>query len=87
MKRSQNGHQCMREIKSAKSFRDEVPVVVDKLVATCSQSGCFDHVSAEPIPHREAIIDILHRLALILYPGYFIRTRLDSTNLEYYLGE
>jgi len=26
-------------------------------------NGCFDHVSAEPIPHREAIIDVLHRLA------------------------
>jgi len=87
MKRSKNGEKCKKEIKSAKSFRNEVPAVVDELVASCNSAGCFDHVSAEPIPYREAIIDILHRLALILYPGYFIRTRLDSTNLEYYLGE
>jgi serine O-acetyltransferase len=87
MKRSKNGDKCKEEIKSAKGFRGEVPAIVNKLVASCSSAGCFDHVSAEPIPHREAIIDILHRLALILYPGYFIRTRLDSTNLEYYLGE
>lgn len=87
MKRSKNGDTCKDEIKSAKSYRDEVPVIVDELVASCSTGGCFDHVSAEPIPHREAIIDILHRLALILYPGYFIRTRLDSINLEYYLGQ
>jgi serine O-acetyltransferase len=87
MKRLKNGDKCKEEIKSAKSYRDEVPAVVDKLVASCSRGGCFDHVSAEPIPHREAIIDILHRLALILYPGYFIRARLDSVNLEYYLGE
>ena len=33
------------------------------------------------------MIDILRLLALILYPGYFIRTRLDSINLEYYLGQ
>ena len=64
-----------------------MPAIVDELVASCSRGGCFDHVSAEPITHREAIIDILHRLALILYPGYFIRTRLDSVNLEYYLGQ
>lgn len=87
MKRSKNGDKCKNEIKSATRFRKEVPAVVDKLVASCSNAGCFDHVSAEPIPHREAIIKILHRLALILYPGYFIRTRLDSVNLEYYLGE
>jgi serine O-acetyltransferase len=87
MKRLKNGDQCKNEIKSAKNYRSEVPAVVDELVASCSRGGCFDHVSAEPIPHREAMIDILRRLALILYPGYFIRTRLDSTNLEYYLGQ
>jgi serine O-acetyltransferase len=88
MKRSKsNGDQCKNEIKSAKNYRDEVPAIVDELVASCSRGRGFDHVSAEPIPHREAIIDILRRLALILYPGYFIRTRLDSTNLEYYLGQ
>jgi len=87
MKRLKNGDKCKDEIKSAKRYRDEVPVIVDQLVASCSTGGCFDHVSAEPIPHREAIIDILRRLAFILYPGYFIRTRLDSVNLEYYLGQ
>ena len=87
MKRLKNGDKCKNEIKSAKSYRDEVPSVVDELVASCNSGGCFDHVSAEPIPHREAIIDILHRLALILYPGFFVRARLDSVNLEYYLGQ
>jgi serine O-acetyltransferase len=87
MKRLKNGDKCKNEIKSAKSYRDQVPSVVHELVASCSSGSCFDHVSAEPIPYREAIIDILHRLALILYPGYFIRTRLDSINLEYYLGQ
>jgi serine O-acetyltransferase len=87
MRRSKNGDQCKNEIQAAKNYRDEVPAIVDELVASCSKGGCFDHVSAEPIPYRESIIDILHRLALILYPGYFIRTRLDSINLEYYLGQ
>lgn len=87
MKRLKNGDKCRKEIKLSKSYRDEVPGIVDELVSSCSRGGCFDHVSAEPIPHREAIIDILHRLALILYPGYFVRTRLDSINLEYYLGQ
>jgi serine O-acetyltransferase len=88
MKRSaSNGNKCKNEIKTAKNLRSEIPSIVNDLVSSCSKAGCFDHVSAEPIPYREAIIDILRRLALILYPGYFIRTRLDSTNLEYYLGQ
>lgn len=87
MKRSITGNKCKDEIKSAKHYRDEIPDIVKALVASCSRQGCFDHVSAEPIPHREAVIDILRRLALVLYPGYFIRNRLDETNLEYYLGQ
>jgi len=87
MVRLKNGDKCKNEIKLEKHLRKEIPAIVNKLVASCSRGGCFDHVSAEPIPHREAIIDILRRLALILYPGYFIRTRLDATNLEYYLGQ
>ena len=87
MRRSKNGDQCKNKIQAAKNYRDGVPAIVDELVASCGTGGCFDHVSTEPIPHREAIIDILRRLALILYPGYFIRTRLDSNTLEYYLGQ
>jgi len=87
MKGSQESKKCKGEIDSVKYFRSEIPAVVNKLVASCNKGGCFDHVSAEPIPHREVIIDILRRLALILYPGYFVRTRLDQNNLEYYLGQ
>ena len=87
MKHATNGDKCKKEIKLNSHSREEIPAIVNELVASCNKKGCFDHVSAEPIPHREAIIDILSHLRLILYPGYFIRTRLDSTNLEYYLGQ
>jgi len=87
MKRSEQNKKCKDEIKTAKHARTEIPGIVNELVSTCNKGGCFDHVSAEPIPYREAIIDILRHSARILYPGYFIRTRLDQTNLEYYLGQ
>jgi len=57
------------------------------MVSSCNKDGRFDHISAEPIPNRAAVVDILCRAARILYPGYFINTRLDQTNLEYYLGQ
>ncbi len=87
MKRPQQYKKCKQEIDSVKYFRTKIPVIVNKLVSSCNKKGCFDHVSAEPIPYREAAIDILRRLALILYPGYFVKTRLDHNNLEYYLGQ
>ena len=87
MKKSEQNKECKDEIKTAKHARTEIPDIVRQLVATCNKDGCFDHVSAEPIPYREAIVDILRRSARILYPGYFIKGRLDQINLEYYLGQ
>ena len=87
MKRPRQYKECKNEVDSAQNFRTKIPDIVNKLVSSCNKDGCFDHVSAEPIPNRESIVDILRRAARILYPGYFISTRLDQTNVEYYLGQ
>jgi len=87
MKLPSEKKQCKENMESVKHSRKDIPGIVDKLVASCNKKGCFDHVSAEPIPYRDAIIDVLRRASRILYPGYFIRTRLDQTNVKYYLGQ
>lgn len=79
--------QCSTEIASTRRFREEIPTIVEKLTATCNNKGCFDHVSAEPIPSREAVLGILLRINDILYPGYFTQKRLDPVNVGYYLGQ
>ncbi|HYA14828.1 MAG TPA: serine O-acetyltransferase EpsC [Syntrophales bacterium] len=79
--------QCKEDLATTKNFRKEIPAVVDQLVLSCSRNDCFDHVGPEPIPSREAIIDILHTASRVLYPGYFIRTRLDEVNVGYYFGQ
>jgi serine O-acetyltransferase len=79
--------QCQTAIDTAHHYRDRIPAIVDTLTSTCNNKGFFDHVDAEPIPSRKAVIEILHRVERILYPGYFIQSRLDRTNLEYYLGQ
>jgi serine O-acetyltransferase len=79
--------QCQTAINEAQHYRDRIPSIVKKLTATCNNKGCFEHIDAEPIPSRRASIDILHQLGRILYPGYFIHSRLDRINLEYYLGQ
>ncbi len=79
--------ECKTEVETERRFREEIPEIVDRLGQTCSNGACFDHVGPEPIPSREAIIDIIHRTIRILYPGYFIRTRLEKYNLGYYFGQ
>jgi len=79
--------QCKTEVATRRKYREEIPQIVDLLVRSCSDGLCFDHVGPEPIPSRESVIDIIHKVSLVLYPGYFIRNRLDQVNLSFYLGQ
>jgi serine O-acetyltransferase len=78
---------CRVEIQALRDYREDIPEIVENLVATCNSDDCFDHVGPEPIPSRDAIIEIIHQLQRILFPGYFIPERLDRVNLQYYLGQ
>ena len=79
--------QCRADLASTGNSRGELPAIVEALRATCDSGQCFDHVNAEPIPSREAVLAILRRIGNILYPGYFIQMRLDKVNIGYYLGQ
>ncbi len=84
----ERGHeQCGVRKEDTKRFREKIPDIVEKLVESCKTGECFDHVDIEPLPSKEAIIDIIHRTCRILYPGYFSRTRIDAMNLGYYFGQ
>ena len=78
---------CRTEIATEQHFREEIPGIVEKLVDSCSNGASFDHVGPEPIPSREAVVDIVDRVRRLLYPGYFVRGRLEKFNLAYYFGQ
>jgi len=78
---------CKVEAKTAQELREAIPQIVEQLVASCQMEDCFDHVGPEPIPSREQAIDLIHRACRLLYPGYFIRKRVDQVNLGYYFGQ
>jgi serine O-acetyltransferase len=79
--------QCKIEVEVSRHFREEIPGIVDQLVLSCTGKECFDHIGPQPIPSRGSIIDIVQRICRILYPGYFIRTRLEKFNIGYYFGQ
>ncbi|MFH1628331.1 MAG: serine O-acetyltransferase EpsC [Pseudomonadota bacterium] len=87
MNARQKADQCTSEVETTHRFRKEIPKIVDQLVFSCSGDDCFDHVGPEPISSRESIIDIINGAFRILYPGYFIHTRVDEVNLGYYFGQ
>jgi serine O-acetyltransferase len=79
--------QCKAEVAASDHRREEIPGIVDDLVLSCGTGDCFDHISPEPIPSREATISVIEKARRILYPGYFIRSRVDNINLSYYFGQ
>jgi serine O-acetyltransferase len=79
--------QCKAEVVTSDRYREEIPAIVKELVLNCGREDCFAHISPEPIPSREATIDVLERARRILYPGYFVGTRVDDVNLGYYFGQ
>jgi serine O-acetyltransferase len=78
---------CKSNIEKHREFRNQIPPIVEALVSTCNTQNCFDHVGLEPLPSKEAIIEITRLLCEILHPGYFSRTRIDKVNLIYYYGQ
>jgi serine O-acetyltransferase len=79
--------QCRIDLSETEQYRAKIPGVVEKLVLSCEDPECFDHVSPEPIPSRESIVALITKAMHILYPGYFLHTRVDNVNLGYYFGQ
>ena len=78
---------CMAEIQGLHDYRAIIPEIVEKLVISCNNGDNFEHVGPEPIPSRDAMIELIQKLRRILFPGYFERDQLDKINLQYYLGQ
>ncbi len=87
MTEDRNDDRCRVERESDRETRTRIPAIVSELVRSCGRDDCFDHVGPEPIPSRDAVIELIHRLRRLLYPGYFVNKRIDQTNLHYYLGQ
>jgi serine O-acetyltransferase len=79
--------QCKIEVEVGRQLRESIPSIVNELVLSCDRENCFDHVGPEPIPSRDSVINIVQRICRILYPGYFIDSRLEQFNLSYYFGQ
>jgi serine O-acetyltransferase len=77
---------CSKDCLQGNQYRNRLPDIVDRMVATCYNSNCFEHVDASPLPSRERLIELVEICKDILFPGYFRSRNMDSVNLKYRMG-
>jgi serine O-acetyltransferase len=77
---------CVKERLQTNHYRTRLPSIVDRMVDTCYDQACFEHVDASPLPSRERVIELVEICKDILFPGYFRSRDIDSINLKYRLG-
>ena len=71
---------------SLEDFRAKIPDIVDRIVDTCYDSRCFEHIDADPFPSRQNVIEIIDTCREILFPGFFKTRGLDRIDLKYRMG-
>lgn len=69
------------------SQQDKVPQVVKRLLSSWNTNECFEHISPVSLPSQEKVIEIVEQTKRILFPGYFTKTKLHASNIEYYIGK
>ncbi|MFP4347520.1 MAG: serine O-acetyltransferase EpsC [Desulfococcaceae bacterium] len=77
---------CKTDVIAHMKYREQIPSIVEEIIQGCEQNTCPHHIAYEPIPSREAVIDIIYHLREVLFPGYFTREKLDPVNLKYSMG-
>ena len=83
----QNADKCRVESGSYTEFRARLHDIVDSIIIECDDEKCNAHIDYEQLPSKAAVIDILHRLRGVIFPGYFNAEKLDPVNLRYYVGQ
>jgi len=78
---------CREEMTVTRDIRARIPSLVNNVVSQYDQGERFHHIGPEPIPSRQAIIDIVYKTVPVLFPGFFSGKRLDDVNARYYLGQ
>ncbi|HEX2967189.1 MAG TPA: serine O-acetyltransferase EpsC [Syntrophorhabdaceae bacterium] len=87
MEEENSKDRCKEEIAVAQDIRSKVPSHIDQVISKYDKEGRFHHIVPEPIPSRQAIVDIISKAFLVLFPGYFSEKPLDEINAKYYIGQ
>lgn len=87
VKSKSNGTACRTDALSYSQSRTKLTNIVDSILEGCDEKKCYAHIDYEQLPSREVVIDILNKLRVVLFPGYFNSAKLDPVNLRYNIGQ
>lgn len=65
----------------------QIDPVVRDILDSYNEMGGINHIGGPNLPSQQRIVDILHTLRSILFPGYYEREPVDETALLYLTGE
>ncbi len=78
---------CKLEVAAVSNYRTRLPEVAEAIIASCAEHECPTHIDYDPIPSRQAVVEIIDRMRELLFPGYFNREKIDPVTLRYSLGQ
>jgi serine O-acetyltransferase len=78
---------CRDVATAAEHYRGRLRAVSEEIIRDCSVPECHTHIGFEPIPQREAVIEIINRTRELLFPGFFSRDRVDPAGFPYVIGQ
>ena len=68
--------------------RDQVRAITRNLIETFGAlQPKLEHFATASLPDKASVIKILDDLLEVIYPGYFGRKYVESSNIEYYVGD
>jgi serine O-acetyltransferase len=78
---------CKMEVDAVANYRIRLPAVAEAIIESCTEHECPTHIDYDPIPSRQAVVEIIDRIRELLFPGYFNREKIDPVTLRYSLGQ
>ncbi len=82
-----NNLACHTEREAISEHRQELPKVIDQIMASMADDTCFAHIGDEPIHFTTSVKEMIDKFREILFPGYFAREKIDAANLLYNTGQ
>ena len=68
--------------------RDQVRDITREVLQTFGTlQPKLEHLAPTPVPDKSSIIQIVDDLLEVIYPGYFGRKYVESSNIEYHIGD
>jgi len=87
MKKTINTNNCIDEEEEICHFYQDIPNVVQQLVQAWENKEATVQLGPIPMPSHESVVQLIHKIRCILFPGYFSSTILNRCNLEYIIGQ